>query len=137
MSASGKRRVVLIILGSPMEPREHAAELALRLENELASFARRAMAGGRRGNEMHAVAHVLGRLARRAGETAAREHRQGDDVVAPIGAGRALHLQLAPKRGKSLSLVVGALHHVLDAELLGALLDGLRPAATDDRGLQA
>src|SRR6267378_6715238 len=119
-----------------MEAGEHAAELALRLEDELAYLARGAMARGRGGDVVRAAAHLLGRLVRCAGEAAAREHRHVDEVIAHIS-GRLLLEPHAPhKAAEGALLVRRALDHMLDAELARALGNRLRFAAADQRGLE-
>src|SRR6476646_9732197 len=136
MSASGKRRVVLTV-ASPVVAREHRSQLALRFEEELAHFARRAVAGRRRRDVMRAAPHLLGRFVRNAGEAAALEYRQIDDVVAHIGGRLLLQPDTAQQRAKSGVLVLGALDDMLDAELARALGDRGRFPAADERPRQA
>src|SRR3954469_4842207 len=136
ISASGKRRVVLTAALS-MVACEHRSQLALRLEDELAYFARGAVPGRRRRNVMRAPPHLLGCFVRRAGEAAALEHRQIDEVVAHVGGRVLLQPDTAQQRAKGSVLVVGALDDMLDAKLARALGDRGRLAAANEPGLES
>src|SRR5688572_24697523 len=122
---SGNRRVVENL--TPGRSREilpeRLLEGALGAHQQLADFAHRAAPRRRLRNVVHARAHRLGRLARRAGEAAAREHRQVDELVAHVAGLLKREALPGDQLLEDFQFVLNALEHRFDAELGGARRD--------------
>src|SRR6185369_242927 len=82
---------------------------------------------------MRAASHRLRRLGGRAGQAAAREHRQVDELVAHESGRRGIQAVLLQYFPEDEKLVVDSLVHFADAELARAQRDRGRAAAREQR----